>query len=122
MGGRVITNSTLQITREQGFPAELDIKAHLTNPIAPENLKGRLFTFTKPELRFFQPHGIRVFLVENVNGKFIYWGMVFIHTITLDYKANTTSGTFEVIEVFSPARMKEAFLICDGKPELDYFQ
>ena len=121
MGGKLITNDTLQITREQGFPAELKLSEHLKAPIALASVKSKLFTFIKPELRFYQPYGIRVALVENIGGKWVYWGMIFVHQITLDYRKNTTSGIFEIVDIFPPERMKEAFAMRDARPEFDYF-
>ncbi|PIZ29959.1 MAG: hypothetical protein COY40_05770 [Alphaproteobacteria bacterium CG_4_10_14_0_8_um_filter_53_9] len=121
MGGKLITNDTLQMTRAQGFPAEFDLQKHLVTPYAPDYLKGKIFQFTKPDLRFYQTYGIRVFLVENIDGKWVYWGMIYIRNITLDYIQNTTSGEFEILEIFSPERMKQAFSIRDARPDFDYF-
>jgi len=36
-----LLNDTLQITREQGFPAELDYERHQKNPFTAKDLKGK---------------------------------------------------------------------------------
>lgn len=39
MGSYIETNDTLQITREQGFPKELDYEKHKLNPYKAEDFK-----------------------------------------------------------------------------------
>ena len=43
MGSFIEINDTLRITKEQGFPAELDVKKHLLQPY-------RIEDFTDPDL------------------------------------------------------------------------
>ena len=45
MGSNVEKNDTLQITKDQGFPKELDWKKHLKNPYTEENISNQLFEF-----------------------------------------------------------------------------
>lgn len=67
-------NDTLQISREQGFPETLDIMKHLQNPFPLESVVNIPYDFHgKPGLRNFPAYPVRVFLVENKNGKWIYW-------------------------------------------------
>ena len=73
MGSYVELNDTLQITKEQGFPEELDWKQHLKNPYTAEQFKDRVFEFhNKPNVRNYHMPPVRNFLVENTNGKWLY--------------------------------------------------
>jgi hypothetical protein len=66
MGSMMEINDTLQITREQGFPAELDLEKHKANPLKAEDFAGRIFEFKdKPKIRMYQQAPIRNFLAEN---------------------------------------------------------
>ncbi len=47
MGSFIENNDTLQITKEQGFPAELDVQTHLRSPYKTEDFEGKIFTFNK---------------------------------------------------------------------------
>ncbi len=115
-------NDTLQITRKQGFPVELDIARHLVSPIELEEFTDRVFEFKdKADIRTYQQPPCRNFLVENINDKWIYWGLCHILEITHDYKNKTTSGKFKIIYINSPKEMQAAFKLIDRRPEFDYF-
>ena len=45
MGSLIELNDTLQITTEQGFPAELDLEKHKANPITLQDVKDKVFEF-----------------------------------------------------------------------------
>lgn len=122
MGSSVIQNDTLQITKEQGFPRELDLETHVEKPFKAENFQGKIFEFNnKPEIRNYQQPPVRNFLVENRDGKWIYWGQVHILEVRHDYVNNTTSGKFTIIYINSPDEMKKAFDLIDRNPETNYF-
>lgn len=122
MGSMIEINDTLQITRKQGFPVELDIARHLVSPIELEEFTDRVFEFKdKADIRTYQQPPCRNFLVENINDKWIYWGLCHILEITHDYKNKTTSGKFKIIYINSPKEMQAAFKLIDRRPEFDYF-
>ncbi len=122
MGSIVEINDTLQITREQGFPAELDVKKHLKNPYKLKDFKDKIFEFKdKPKIRVYQMPPVRVFLVENVDGKWIYWGLVHILEIKHDNIKKTTGGKYKIIYINSPEEMKQVFNLTDQRPEFSYF-
>jgi hypothetical protein len=101
MGSNIELNDTLQITTEQGFPADiLDLKRHQKNPITLEEVKDKEFEFTKPDERIYHRPPIRNFLVHNINGKWLYWGHVFIIEQTI--KEGMTSGKFKIIKIYDP--------------------
>ena len=62
MGSYVEINDTLQITKEQGFPKELDWKQHLIKPYTAEQFEGKVFEFSnKPNIRNYQMPPVRFF-------------------------------------------------------------
>jgi|LakMenEpi03Aug12_release.lakeMendotaPanAssembly.Ray.scaffolds.fasta_scaffold757700_1 hypothetical protein len=72
MGSKIEVNDTLQLTKEQGFPSELlNLAAHLKDPCTAEKLRGKAFSFNKEDARLFHLDPVRVFLVENIAGKWL---------------------------------------------------
>jgi len=122
MGSSIIQNDTLQINKEQGFPEELNLGIHLKNPYKTENFEGKIFEFKdKPEIRNYQQPPVRNFLVENREGKWIYWGQIHILEIRHDYQKKTTSGKFKIIYINTPDEMKKAFELIDRNSETNFF-
>lgn len=122
MGSFIEINDTLQLTKNQGFPAELDIEKHLQTPYIFEDFQNKIFSFTnKPDIRIYKVPPIRNFLVENLDGKWIYWGLVHILEATHDYEKKITSGKFKIIKINTPEEMKQAFTLIDARPEFNYF-
>ncbi len=118
MGSTIITNDSLQITREQGFPSELDYSRHQKTPLHDEDFANKIFEFkNKPVLRVYQAPPVRNFLIENYDGKWIYWGLIHIIEVRLDYINKTTSGKFKIIHIYSPEEMKMAHDMLDRNPE-----
>src|SRR4051812_11775990 len=114
MGTGIITNDTLQITKDQGFPAELDIEKHKQNPYTLEDFKDRVFEFQNKEgIRVYQAPPVRVFLAENVNNKWIYWGLVHVLETKFDMVNKVTSGKFKIIKIYTPEEMMQAFELTD---------
>jgi hypothetical protein len=123
MGSFVELNDTLQITREQGFPKELDLGKHLKTPFTTEMFKDKIFEFhDKPDVRVYQQSPTRNFFVENRDGKWIYWGLVEILEITCNYVKKTTSGKYKIKYINTPEEMKKAHEIMDRRPEVQYFE
>ena len=61
MGSFIEINDTLQITKDQGFPPELDIEKHLQKPFTADDFKDKVFAFhDKSEVRVYKlpPDGI----------------------------------------------------------------
>lgn len=118
MGSYVEINDTLQITKEQGFPKELDWKQHIVKPYNAEQFKDKVFEFkNKPNIRNYHMPPVRNFLVENINGKWIYWGLVHILEVKHDYINKVTSGKFKIKYINSPEEMKLAHSIIDRNSE-----
>jgi hypothetical protein len=132
MGSSLELNDTLQITTEQGFPADvLDLQRHQIQPITIADLGGRRFTFQgKPGARFFQLDPVRVYLVHNVNGKWLFWGHAFVQDQTIAKQVGpdgtwmsgnwVTSGSFTVSQIYPPDYQK-LFTITESPPGLSFF-
>ncbi len=121
MGGKFICNDTLRISKAQGFPDFLSLEKHLQAPYSLHDVEGKIFSFNKPDLRLYQPTPIRVSWVEDVNGKWVYWGMINILETTLNFENNTTSGTYKVVKLFTPQQMRDYFEMKDGVVANNYF-
>ncbi|MEK7552082.1 MAG: hypothetical protein AAB534_01565 [Patescibacteria group bacterium] len=118
MGSIIEINDTLQISKEQGFPVDLDYGKHKINPLKVEQFSDRIFEFrNKPGIRLYQSPPVRNFLVENRNGKWIYWGLIHILEITHDHINKTTSGKYKIIYFNTPDEMNKAHELIDRTPE-----
>ena len=114
MGSYIEMNDTLQITRKQGFPIELNLVEHLKVPFVAENFKDKVFEFKdKPNIRNYQIPPARNFLVENIDGKWLYWGLVHITEVKHDYINKTTSGKFKIIYINKPEEMEMVHNLID---------
>jgi hypothetical protein len=103
MGSYIEFNDTLQLSTEQGFPLELNLQKHLQKPFKIEQFKGKIFAFKdKPNMRIFHPAPCRVFLVHNINGKWLYWGHCLIIEQTINAETKTTSGKFIITKIYDP--------------------
>ena len=132
MGSYLEINDTLQITTAQGFPADLlALEKHRKDPITIEAVKGRVFAFAKKSgARIFQLDPVRVFLVHNIDGKWLYWGKVLIQWQRIDKKFGDdgnwteddweTSGTYVIVDIYEPA-YQEAFTRRESPKGQSYF-
>ncbi|MFA7245280.1 MAG: hypothetical protein WC070_03835 [Candidatus Magasanikbacteria bacterium] len=107
MGGFIELNDTLQITNEQGFPADiLNLQKHQEKPIQLSEVQNKIFEFKdKPNARIFHPAPNRCFLVHNIDGKWIYWGKIIMVEQTIqgeNKETQTTSGKYKIIEIYDP--------------------
>lgn len=126
MGSYIEINDTLRITKEQGFPKELNYDKHVSVEGGYFNTKtfeGMVFEFKeKPGVRLFKIPPVRNFLVEYTkDGKWLYWGMCHILETTCNYEKQTTSGKFKIIHINTPAEMKTAFSVVDRVWDNDFF-
>ena len=121
MGGMIEINDTLQISNEQGFPSELNYETHKLKPFTTDNFKDKVFEFKdKPKIRVYKAPPVRNFLVQNIKGKWLYWGLIHILEIKHDYVNKTTSGKFKIIHIYSPEEMLYAHRLIDRNKETDF--
>lgn len=122
MGYYIENNDTLQITREQGFPAELIYEKHCEKPFTAADFKDQIFEFKdKPGIRMFPRPPVRTFLVENRDGKWLYWGLAHIIEVKYDMVNGATSGKFKITYINTPEEIKKAHELIDRNPETDFF-
>ena len=122
MGSLIEINDTLQLTKEQGFPEELDYEKHKAHPYTAKDFESRIFEFKdKPKIRIYQIPPVRNFLVQNINGKWLYWGLVHIIEVIHDNASQTTSGKFKIIYINTPEEMKQGHKLIDKNPKTDFF-
>ena len=122
MGSFVEINDTLQLNIEQGFPAELDFDTHKNKQFKAKDFANIIFIFkNKSKIRLYKSPPVRNFLVQNINGKWLYWGLVHVTEVTHDYINQTTSGKFKIIYIYTPEEMKIANQLIDRNEETDYF-
>ncbi len=121
MGSFIEINDTLQISKEQGFPEVLDYEKHKIKPFTADDFKDKIFEFkNKPKIRIYKLPPVRNFLVQNINGKWLYWGLVHILEIKHDNIKQTTSGKFKIIYIYTPEEMKHAHKLIDRNIETDF--
>lgn len=122
MGSFIEINDTLRITKEQGFPEELDLEKHLKNPYKTEVFADKEFEFKdKPKVRIYKIPPVRNFLVEDKDGKWVYWGLCLVTEVRHNNLTETTSGKFKIIKIFTPDEMKKAEFIAHTESETRYF-
>lgn len=122
MGSFIEINDTLQISKEQGFPEELDYERHKIKPFLAEDFEGKIFDFkNKKEIRIFKLPPVRNFLVQNIDGKWLYWGLVHINEVVHDNVGRTTSGKFKIVYIYSPEEMKYAHKLIDRNKDTNFF-
>jgi hypothetical protein len=112
MGSLIELNDTLRITKEQGFPVDLlNLEKHQQNPIKFNQLQDKVFEFfDKPKARIYHLAPTRVFLVQDINDKWLYWGKVMLIEQTINSESaeeQKTSGKYKIIEIYDPVYQKE---------------
>lgn len=121
MGSFIKINDTLQISNEQGFPGELDYEQHKITPLKAEDFEGKFFEFeNKPKIRIYQLPPVRNFLVQNIDGKWLYWGLIHITDIVHDNSKQTTSGRFKIVYIYTPEEMRYAHRLIDRNKDTDF--
>ncbi len=124
MGSFIELNDTLQITTEQGFPADVfDLDKHRKCPIRTEDVKGRIFSFhNKPKARLYHQPPVRVYLAHNINGKWLFWGRILIVRQTIEQRGDEffTSGDYIFERVYDP-QYQEVFTRNESPPGKSYF-
>ena len=93
MGAEIILNDTLQITREQGFPEELEL--------------DKEYSFEKEKRRLYRLPPVRVFLAENKDGTWDYRGEALVTEMNIISKGDgKTVGKFKIVKVYSEEHRK----------------
>ena len=107
MGSYIEFNDTLQITTKQGFPVKVfNLVKHQKHPIKLKDVKDRIFEFhDKPGGRIYHLPPTRCFLVQNIGGKWLYWGKIIVLEQTIkEYSKGkqVTHGKYKIIQIYDP--------------------
>lgn len=122
MGSFIELNYMLQITKDQGFPNILDLEKHKKKPIELKLLRNKTFRFhDKDGIRIYQLPPVACFLVENRNGSWIYWGLIKILDLHLDYVTKKTSGKYEILSIYSYEQMTQMHSLIDNNYSSNFF-
>ncbi len=139
MGSLLEINDTLEITTEQGFPADIfTLERHRSRPITLADVHGMVFEFTgKEQARFFHLDPVRVYWYHNINGRWLVWGQIVLHEQRIsrnpayqqhqgavnvsDPRQWVTSGKYRILKIYDP-HYQEEFTRKDLPPSLSYFQ
>lgn len=92
MGSKIEINDTLKLKRGTGFPARIKLNG--------------IYKFTIPERRIYHLHPVRVFLVEEIDGKWNFTGHAMILKQTIDALRDETSGVFQVVSLYPAEHVK----------------
>ena len=125
MGSYLEINDTLRLTAEQSFPTEiLNLEKHRTNPIKLVDVADKIFEFkNKNGARVYHQPPTRCFLVQDIAGKWLYWGHILMveQTIKCDDSGKcVTSGKFKIIQIYDPAYQAE-MTKRESRDRLSYF-
>lgn len=132
MGSYIELNDTLQITKDQGFPTHIfERSSHLEMPVTLDQVKDQIFAFRdKPNARIFHTDPVRVYFVENIHGKWLFWGRISIQSFTIEKQVDSkgawdgqswkTHGIYKIIDVYDP-HYQEVFTRREAPPDRNYF-
>ncbi len=131
MGTKIEINDTLNLTADQGFPCDvLNLQKHCEKPVEASQLCGKIFDFKlKEDARIFHLDPVRVFLVQNIEGKWLFWGHALIQRQEIkkrnagDYwKAGEweTTGSFFIKQIYAPD-LQKTITMNESPPGKSYF-
>lgn len=111
MGCNVYIKHILKLSKEEGFPLELRVEDHQANPDASRQFLGRSFEFEREGQGVHYYHAPQsVFLVEDVKGKWLYWGRAEITRQVTDSDTVTPrgkiSGKYVIVKIYDPESQK----------------
>jgi hypothetical protein len=86
MGSMIEINDTLKLKRGDGFPAGIK--------------EGGEYRFKLPGRRLFHLKPVRVFLVEEIDGKWTFVGQAMILEQTIDAEQDETRGRYVVAALY----------------------
>lgn len=89
MGSLIEFNDTLKLKRGNGFPDSIELDGE--------------YAFTIKDIRLYHLDPIRVFLVEEIAGKWNFVGHAVVLEQHVDSKTKRTSGVFKVIKIYDEA-------------------
>lgn len=86
MGSKIEFNDTLKLKRGDGFPPNVEV--------------GKRYCFAIQDRRLYHLSPVRVFLVEEADGKWNFIGQAQVLEVTIDATRDETRGIFEVTKLY----------------------
>ena len=111
MGSTIEINDTLKISKERGFPKDLEKKVGAA-------FIGQTFEFWNKDERLYHRPPTRVFLVEEIDGKWLYWGNALVTEQTI--RDGKTEGKYMITKLYTPEFQKQ-ITIEESPPGKSYF-
>ena len=108
MGSLIKINDTLKISKEMGFPKELTLGKHLQDQEFHKKFIGEEFQFWNNDERLYHRPPTRVFLVEEIDGKWLYWGHALITSQTIEKEK--TFGKYKITKIYDSEYQKNITL------------
>jgi len=96
MGHTIEINDTLKLARGVSLPSGLS--------------EGGTYPFRINGRRLYNLAPVRVFLVEEIDGRWNYIGHALIHELTINADKNETSGRFTLIKIYDEPYRRAANL------------
>ncbi|MEK6879476.1 MAG: hypothetical protein AABY22_07715 [Nanoarchaeota archaeon] len=119
MGSTIEINDTLKISRERGFPKGLTLEGHIKDTKFSLSYLGSVFAFWNKDERLYNRAPARVFLVEEIDGKWLYWGNALVISQTIEDEM--TKGKYKIIKIYSPEFQRQ--MTIEESPEgKSYFE
>jgi hypothetical protein len=99
LGSVIEINDTLKISRERGFP-DLNLGDHVKDPVSSNRFLGQEFSFYNPDERLYNRPPTRVVLVQEIEGKWLFWGHAMVVEQTI--RDGKTSGKYVIKKLYDP--------------------
>ena len=106
MGSIIEINDTLKISKDRGFPKDLRLEDHVLDPESSNRFLNQESHFWNRDERLYHRKPTRVFLVEEINGKWLYWGHAIIMRLTIG--EGRTDGDYIITKIYNPAYQRLA--------------
>ena len=129
MGSVIEIKDTLKISKREGFPMKLDLERHVSDPEFSRDVVGEPFKFFKDVFREeengnepyprYHDDSARVFLVEDINGKWLYWGNAVIESQTVGN--SRVEGVYRITKVYQPD-FQQQMTIEESPPGKSFFE
>ncbi|MBI4451589.1 hypothetical protein HY642_06460 [Candidatus Woesearchaeota archaeon] len=100
MGSTIEFNDTLKLSKERGFPGSLTLEQHVNDPASSARFLNTEHQFWNKDERLYHRAPTPVFLVEEVDGQWLYWGRAEVITQTISH--GKTSGVYRIVKIYLP--------------------
>ncbi|MBI2106761.1 hypothetical protein HYT57_02145 [Candidatus Woesearchaeota archaeon] len=104
MGTTVEFKDTLKLTKENGFPLELNLEQHVADPESSRRFLGKVISFHAKGEVVYNHFPARIFLVEDIDGRWLYWGNGIVLEQTMGDMM--TKGECIITKIYHPSFQK----------------